>query len=92
MTTQRERFEAWAKSEGVGVPVEKDSLGYFDVRTIFAYAAWQEAERQMKERCAALCEQKAAHAALRGGAQNCANMARMLADDIRALGDDDAST
>lgn len=45
-------------------------------------------ERQMIERCATLCDKKAAHAKLHGGAQNGALMAQMLADDIRALGDD----
>lgn len=92
MTTQRERFEAWAKPIGHYLrPHDKGSklLVYSNPTTRSAWKAWQEAERQMKERCATLCDKKAAYARLHGGAQNGALMAEMLADDIRAMGDED---
>lgn len=76
MTTQRENFEVWWIREGE--PPYKVDL----------WVAWLESGRQMIERCATLCDEKAAYARLHGGAQNGALMAQMLADDIRAMGDD----
>lgn len=82
MTTQRERFEAFAAA---------DTSGLTDADLTVARHFWREAERQMIERCAEVCDEKAAHAILCGGAQNCANTAQMLADDIRALGDENVT-
>lgn len=61
MTTQRERFEAWAEMKfGRHLPThERDECGYFDLRTDAAWLAWQEAERQTIERCAKVCDAEA---------------------------------
>lgn len=56
MTTQREKFESWA---GCAINLSKDSDGeYWLTSTRTAWLAWREAERQMVERCAKVCEGK----------------------------------
>lgn len=94
MTTQREQFEAWAsKKYGRHLPTERDEHGYFDLRTDAAWLAWQEAERQMIERCAALCEAKAKEWYARSPRaqhhQGGATGAICCAEAIRALGAED---
>lgn len=50
---QRERFEAWAQVE------YRNADDYTHAEYDAGFAAWQEAERQMIERCAAVCDEKA---------------------------------
>lgn len=89
MTTQRERFEACMRSCGEPTWRRVDTDEYTNRAVRSAWRAWQEANRQAIERCAKVCDEKAAYARLHGGAQNGALMAEMLADDIRAMGDED---
>jgi len=101
MTTQRERFEAFAKDQGWSVKRWKENgkraRAYQHVTVRAAWLAWQEAERQMKERCAEVCK---------GIADSYSEQERYIVQElrtppedaatdcesaIRALGDDDAA-
>lgn len=94
MTTQRERFEAFAKDQGWSVKRWKENgkraRAYQHVTVRAAWLAWQEAERQMIERCAKVCEGEAVEIidAESDGAYNMAT--RHCAAAIRTLGNDDA--
>lgn len=84
MTTQRERFEAWAQVE------YRNADDYTHAEYDAGFAAWQEAERQMIERCAEVCESQATHTDVRNPERveydPASTMAKKCASLIRALG------
>jgi hypothetical protein len=84
--TSRERFEAWAKSEGYrDVRPDTDCSWRYPTDEIeSAWAAWQAAEKQALERAAMKCEE-VCHRANKIGLIPQADTAAALAMNIRAL-------
>lgn len=90
MNDSRERFEAWAKTYWEPIKLNCDILPDYDyASTRTAWLAWQEAERQMIERCAKVCEEFAQECETEAGFEGQANGAWVCGAIIRALGADD---
>lgn len=86
----RKRFEAWAAS-----PLRDYELGtiggqYVSCMTCEAWAAWQEAERQMIERCAKVCDDLREERS-RQHNNTGFNALHQCAEAIRALGEQQSS-
>jgi hypothetical protein len=102
MTTQRERFEAWAAKPPREFDLDRFDDGgawpgnYVAYNVECAWQAWQEAERHMIERAAVLCDeldQEGNCDDYRQSARWCAERIRSMGcADIRALGADDDPT
>lgn len=90
MTTQRERFEAWASSM-TALPLGKvhsnKDARYVCDETDSSWIAWQEAERQAIERCAQVCKGLDND----GNSYEYRSAAVWCAERIRCLGADDAT-
>jgi hypothetical protein len=87
MTTQRERFEAYAKDKGWSIERWMTTDQPYAMPAVeAAWLAWQEAERQMIERCARVCESRYMGDNTREDME-----ARRCASDTRALGAEDVA-
>jgi hypothetical protein len=85
MTTQRERFEAWFSRYHEEACEQYGGLDCTNPQGI-AEDAWQEAERQMIERCAKVCADLSKLCKAIGADHDAADC---LEASIRALGADD---